>query len=128
VAALPFEDPSPTARDSSNRFNHLTESEGEISVSRTVTMAIPSLRMGLSFSPIDFDVYLAMRRGERPDPRSMARRFAARCKAHGGYPVVDGKHYPNEAEAHQVLTADYAKKIEQFIPLWANAGVIEASR
>ena len=128
VAALPFEDASPAARDSSNRFNHLTESEGEVSVSRTVTMAIPSLRMGLSFSPIDFDVYLAIRRGERPDPRSMARRFAARCKTHGGYPVVDGKHYPNEAEAHQALTADYAKKIEQFIPLWANAGVIETSR
>jgi hypothetical protein len=58
----------------------------------------------------------------------MARRFAARCKANGAYPIVEGKHYPNEAEAYQALTADYAKKIEQFVPLWVNAGALEASR
>jgi len=123
--ALPFEDASPSARAACARFNRLTEDEGEISLERIATMAVASLRMGVSFSPGDFDVYLAMRRGERAEPRTLARRFAARCRARGGYPIVDGKHYQNEAEAHHALTADYAKKFELLAPLWRNAGIVE---
>jgi len=83
---------------------------------------------GLVLASSDFDVYLALRQGERPNASALAARFFARSKAHGAYPTADGRLFPDEAEAHQALTLDFAKKIERLAPLWRKAGLIETPR
>jgi hypothetical protein len=125
--AHPFRDADAAARASCVRLNRLIEAEGEISFSRTATIAVASLATGMLFSSGDFDLYLSLRRGERPNPKALAAHFVARCKAHGGYPIVDGRTLQNEAEAHDALTRDYVMKIDRFAPLWSKAGVFDTT-
>ncbi len=126
--ALPFHDAAPEARAACARLNRMVESEGEIAFWRHATMAVAPLRAGLVLASSDFDVYLALRQGERPNASALAERFFARSKAHGAHPTADGRPFANEAEAHEALTMDFAKKIDRLSPLWRKAGLIEAPR
>lgn len=71
-----------------------------------------------------FDLYMALRRGESPDASLLARRFVKRCMDEGGYPIVEGKSYENEAEGLSAVERDYAMKIERFVPIWRAMGLI----
>ena len=105
----------------------MVENEGEIAFWRHATMAVAPLRAGLVLASSDFDVYLALRQGERPNASALAARFFARSKAHGAHPTADGRPFANEAEAYQALTSDFAKKNQRLSPLWTKVGLIEAT-
>jgi hypothetical protein len=58
----------------------MVENEGEIAFWRHATMAVAPLRAGLVLASSDFDVYLALRQGERPNASALAALFFARSK------------------------------------------------
>ena len=123
--ALPYYDADPEGRAACARLNRLIEAEGEIPLWQHATIAAALLRAGLPLAAPDFDLYLSLRRQERPNPGALAARLAMRLKTNGGQPMVDGKMFANESEAHQALTLDFARKIERLAPLWMNAGLID---
>ncbi len=115
--ALPSYDAGPDARSACARLNGMIEAEGELAVLQHATMAVAPLRTGLTLKADDFELCLALRSGERPNPAVLAARLGAR----GAYPMADGKSLALDAEA------DIARKIERLAPLWRNAGLIDAS-
>jgi SAM-dependent methyltransferase len=114
----------PEAQSACERFNRLLEAEGEIPLFRSTTLAVACLRAGLTLSAADFDLYMALKRGEPPDPHKLAVRFVKRCKEEGGFPIIDGKPVEDESEAHVAVTRDYATKLERIVPIWRLIGIV----
>jgi hypothetical protein len=123
--ALPYNDASPDARAACDRLNRIIALEGDSGYVPHATMAVAPLGAGLALPASDFELCLAFRRDARANPNTLASSFAARCKATGRQPVVDGKLFTSEAEAQQALISDFARKIERLGPLWTNLGLIE---
>jgi hypothetical protein len=71
-----------------------------------------------------FDLYLALRRGEKPDAALFARRFVRRCNEEGGHAIVDGNPYEDEVAALTPVEQDYRAKIEHIVPIWQKLGMI----
>jgi len=117
-------EPSPDQKDSAERLNALLEADPEAGMHRGGTVAVPSIRSGLTLSAADFALYLDFRRGRSTSPDSLADRFMARCHAMGCHPVLDGKSYEDEAEGRLALTREYQMKIDKFMPLWRSLGVV----
>lgn len=122
--AFPYHDANEHARVACERLNRVIE--GQSGSLPHATMAVARLRAGLPLVASDFELYLAFRRELGANPNALASSFVARCKANGRQPVVDGKMFGTDAEVHQALISDYAKKIERLAPLWTNLGLIEA--
>ena len=123
--AYPYHDTNEQARAACDRLNRIIAFEGESAFLPHATMAVARLRAGLPIVASDFELYLALQRERAANPNALASSFVARCKANGRQPVVDGKLFGTEAEVHQALTSDYARKIERLAPLWTNLGLIE---
>ena len=122
-AAL-MRDPEPGAVAACAQFNRLIEAADDVPLDREVNIAAASLGIGLALSPGDFELYRSLRRGEEPDPATLARQFDNRCRAGGGLPVIDGKALEDPAEAIPVVERDYAGKIDRLVPIWKLTGIL----
>jgi SAM-dependent methyltransferase len=122
IAAV-FTEPAPDALAVCERFNQLVEADSD-RLHGTYTLAVASLRGGMSMTPGDFALYLALKRGENVDPHELAKRFVKRCKEEGGLPSKDGKPLENETEAHIAVARDYSSKLEAVVPIWRLIGLI----
>ncbi|HEX3485401.1 MAG TPA: class I SAM-dependent methyltransferase [Micropepsaceae bacterium] len=122
--AAPYTEPQADATAGCDRLNHLIEAEGEVALTQTATIAAASVGLGMPMPAALFDLYLALRRGEKPDPQQFARRFVRRCREEGGHPIIDGKSYEDETEALTAVERDYAAKIAHVVPIWKNLGMV----
>ncbi|HEY4265507.1 MAG TPA: class I SAM-dependent methyltransferase [Micropepsaceae bacterium] len=122
--AAPYKEPDAATLASCDRLNRLAEAEGEVALTQNATIAAASLGLGMPMPAALFDVYLALRRGKKPDAVLFARHFVQRCKDDGGHPIVDGKSYEDEAAALTAVERDYQAKIEHIVPLWQKLGMI----
>jgi len=122
--AAPYKEPDANTLASCERLNRVTESQGEVALPQSATIAAASLGLGLAMPAALFDLYVALRRGEKPSAGQLARRFVQRCKDEGGHAIVEGKPYHDETEALAVVERDYAAKIERLVPIWQMIGII----
>jgi 2-polyprenyl-3-methyl-5-hydroxy-6-metoxy-1,4-benzoquinol methylase len=122
--AAPIRQVQNEARSACDGLNRLAEADGEIALSQSATIGVPSVGGGMILSAGDFDLYMTLRRGDPPDAEALARRFVKRCKETGGHPIVDGKPVEEEAEAHMTVTRDFATKIERLVPIWRMIGMV----
>jgi SAM-dependent methyltransferase len=119
-----WREPSRDAEDSAARLNKLTEALGEIPMSQTATIAVPTLGLGLEFASDKFALYTTLRRGETPDASALAARFVSHCHEVGQVPIVGGKPITDATEAFAALTKQYATLIEQCVPIWRMLGMV----
>lgn len=125
--ASQIHDPEDAAVVSCQKYNRLVEAREDAPIDRPVNIASAPLGIALSLPPQEFELYMDLRRGKKPDAAHLARHFDQRCRAAGGFPVIDGKALENHDEALPIIERDYAAKIEHLIPLWHQAGIIQAA-
>lgn len=122
--AAQIRDPENAAVVACQKYNRLVEAREEMPVDRPINIASAPLGMALSLSPQEFELYMDLRRGKKPDAARLAMHFDQRCRAAGGSPVIHGKALEDPNEALPIIERDYAAKIEQLIPIWHQTGII----
>lgn len=122
--AAQFHEPESAAVVRCQKYNQLLEAREELPMDRPVNIASAPLGIAFSLSPQEFELYIDLRRGEKPVASRLARHFDQRCRAAGGFPVIDGKALEDQNEALPIIERDYAAKIEHLIPIWHQAGII----
>lgn len=122
--AAQIHDPEDAAVVSCQKYNRLVEAREDAPIDRPFNIASAPLGIALSLSPQEFELYMDLRRGKKPDAAHLARHFNERCRAAGGFPVIDSKALENHDEAVPIIERDYAAKIGHLIPIWRQAAII----
>jgi len=124
--AAQIRDPDDAAVALCQKYNQLFESRENVRMDRPANIASAPLGIALPISPQEFELYMDLRRGQKPDPARLARQFDERCRTAGGCPVIDGKALESRDQALPIIERDYAVRIEQLIPIWHQAGIIQS--
>jgi len=122
--ALPAHKPSAATVTNCRRLNALIEAREEQPPDRDIALASPTLGIGVSISPQDFELFRVVTSGNIPDAAALARGFDKKCRSYGGSPVVNGKILESEDEAIPVLEHDYVDKIARAVPIWRQMQLI----
>ncbi len=122
--AAPFQQPSTEAQQACDRLNRTIETASAFSSPQGVTVALASLKGGMTLGAGEFNLYMTARQGGQLNSDQLAARYVALCKHNGGHPIIDDKTVEDEAEAHAAAARDYAVKIQRLIPLWHLIGMI----
>jgi SAM-dependent methyltransferase len=115
--------PSAAAVAATQRLNGLLKAPEDVSMTHGVTLAVPTISSGVTLSAADYMIYRMARQGAA-DVEVTARRFVDRCRRAGGYPIIDGQAYEDEAEAVEATTRNFQEKAERFVPSWRLMGLL----